>query len=50
MLTEAADDEFLGVTHHDRMPALIDQDAIGWLPGDPGGTLSAIQSPLTFDE
>jgi len=42
MLTEAADDEFLGVTHHDRMPALIDQDAIGWLPGDPGGTLSAI--------
>jgi hypothetical protein len=24
------------------MPALIDQDAIGWLPGDPGGTVSAI--------
>jgi hypothetical protein len=50
MLTQAADDEFLDVTHHDRMPALIDQDEIGWLSGDPGGTLSASQSPMKFDE
>lgn len=35
MLTQAADDEFLEVTKHDRMPALINQDAIPWLEGEP---------------
>jgi putative SOS response-associated peptidase YedK len=51
MLTQAADEDFLDVTHHERMPVLIDQDDIPWLAGDPAGTNSAIQSslPLTDD-
>ncbi len=49
MLTEAADEEFLDVTHHERMPVLIDQDAIPWLTGDPTGTGSAIQPSLPLE-
>ena len=44
MLTEAADDEFLSHTRHNRMPVLLDQNDIPWLSGDPSGTTSTIQS------
>ncbi|MFL5733494.1 MAG: hypothetical protein ACJ78Q_09860 [Chloroflexia bacterium] len=35
MITDNADPEYLEVTHHERMPALIDQPDIPWLPSDP---------------
>jgi hypothetical protein len=49
MLTQAADDEFLDVTRHERMPVLIEQDEIPWLSGDPAGTKSAMQASLPLD-
>lgn len=46
MLTNEATPEFLGVTHHDRMPVLEGQDHFNWLAGDPSGTDSATQRSL----
>ena len=43
MLTRQATPEFLEATHHDRMPVLIEQADFPWLPGEPGGTISANQ-------
>ena len=41
MLTREASPDFLEATHHERMPVLVEQTDFPWLPGDPGGTLSA---------
>jgi hypothetical protein len=41
MLTGEADPDFLSVTKHERMPVLVEQENFPWLPGEPGGTLSA---------
>ncbi len=43
MLTDEATPEFLGVTRHERMPVLQDQDEFHWLEGEPSlaGTVSA---------
>lgn len=50
MLTDAADEEFLSHTRHERMPVLIEQDEIPWLSGDPSGTDSAMQSSLPLSD
>ncbi len=43
MLTDEATPEFLGVTRHERMPVLQDQDEFHWLEREPSlaGTVSA---------
>jgi putative SOS response-associated peptidase YedK len=50
MLTEAADDDFLSHTHHNRMPVLLNQSDIPWLSGDPAGTTSTMQSSFSVSE
>jgi hypothetical protein len=50
MLTEAADDEFLSHTRHNRMPVLLNQPNIPWLAGDPAGTTSTMQSSFHLNQ
>lgn len=38
MLTDDANEEYLEITRHARMPALENQGGIHWLPNDPFGT------------
>ena len=38
MLTDEANEEYLTVTHHARMPVLEKQGGFLWLPNDPFGT------------
>jgi hypothetical protein len=44
MLTRQSNPEFLEATRHERMPVLIEQTDFPWLPGEPGGTISASQT------
>ena len=41
MMTDDANPEYVDVTHHDRMPVLVDQTDFPWLPGDPGNADSS---------
>ncbi len=43
MLTDDANEEYLTMTHHARMPVLQNQERVLWLPGDPVGTNYAPQ-------
>ena len=43
MLTRQATPEYIEATRHERMPVVIEQTGFRWLPGEPGGTVSASQ-------